>query len=169
MISTLYLTNMFTWIFKIVLAHWNNMYSSLVDMLLKSDTLSWLRANQSLLFLLNAACLEEKQTITDLLSLVWSDRGWNPQSTELKVSMLFITPPMWLNLWRGVMFKDVMWNCEMLICDGNVTPFLEKCLSFGLKFFFVNSFYYNTHSVNLLMASHKPICFIFVSISTFFG
>ena len=36
----------------IVLAH----YSPCVDMSLHSDTLFWFRANQSLLFLLNAAC-----------------------------------------------------------------------------------------------------------------
>jgi hypothetical protein len=34
-----------------------------VDMLLHSDTLFWLRANKSLLFLLNAACLAKKQQI----------------------------------------------------------------------------------------------------------
>jgi hypothetical protein len=32
-----------------------------VDISLHSDTLFWLQANQSLLFLLNAACLAEKQ------------------------------------------------------------------------------------------------------------
>ena len=32
-----------------------------------SDTLSWFRANQSLLFLLNAACLAEKQQIIQIL------------------------------------------------------------------------------------------------------
>ena len=44
----------------IILAHWNN--SPKVDMLRHSDTLSGFRANQSLLFLLNAACLAEKQS-----------------------------------------------------------------------------------------------------------
>jgi hypothetical protein len=39
-----------SWIF-IVLAHWNN--SPRIDMLPHSDTLSWFRMNQSLLFLLN--------------------------------------------------------------------------------------------------------------------
>jgi len=39
----------------IVLAHWNNI--PLVDMSLHVDTLSWLRANQSSLLLLNFACL----------------------------------------------------------------------------------------------------------------
>jgi hypothetical protein len=53
--STLYYTNMLSWIF-IVLAHWNN--SPLVDMLL-----SRFQVNQSFLFLLNAACLAEKQQI----------------------------------------------------------------------------------------------------------
>jgi hypothetical protein len=42
-----------SWIF-IVLVHWNN--SPRVDMSLHSDTLFWFRANQSLLFLYNAAC-----------------------------------------------------------------------------------------------------------------
>ena len=47
-----------SWIF-IVLPHWNN--SSWIDMLPHSDTLSWFLAKQSLFFLLNALCLEEKQ------------------------------------------------------------------------------------------------------------
>ena len=34
-----------------------------LDMSLHSDTLFWFRANQSLFFLLNAACLAEKQHI----------------------------------------------------------------------------------------------------------
>jgi hypothetical protein len=58
--SGLYLTNTLSWIF-IVLAHWNN--SPQVDMLPHADTLSWFQANQSLLFLLNAECLAEKQQI----------------------------------------------------------------------------------------------------------
>ena len=43
------------------LAHRNN--SLQVQMSLQLDTLSWFRANQSLLLLLNAACLEEKLQI----------------------------------------------------------------------------------------------------------
>jgi len=49
---------MLSWIF-IVIGHWNN--SQQVDMSLHSETLSLSRANQSLLFLLNVACLAEKQ------------------------------------------------------------------------------------------------------------
>jgi hypothetical protein len=43
------------------LAHWNN--SRCADMSLHFETLSRLRANQSLLLLLNDACLAEKQQI----------------------------------------------------------------------------------------------------------
>ena len=44
-----------------MLAHWNN--NLRIDMLSYSDTLLWFLANQSLIFLLNAACLAEKQQI----------------------------------------------------------------------------------------------------------
>jgi hypothetical protein len=40
--------------------YWNN--SRRIDMSHHSDTISWFRANQSLLFILSAACLAEKQT-----------------------------------------------------------------------------------------------------------
>jgi len=70
--SALYYNNTLSWNF-IVLAHCNN--SPRVEMSLQSDTLFWLRANQSLLFLLNAACLAEKQQIPILQSLVWPERA----------------------------------------------------------------------------------------------
>jgi hypothetical protein len=47
--------------FSLLLAHWNN--SLRIDMSLHSDTLFWFLDNQPLLFLLNAACLAEKQLI----------------------------------------------------------------------------------------------------------
>ena len=53
----LYYTNMLSRIL-IVLGHWNNRVR--IDVSPQSDTLSLFRANQSLLFLLNAACLTEK-------------------------------------------------------------------------------------------------------------
>jgi hypothetical protein len=40
------------------------------DMSLHSDTLFWFRANPSLLFLRNAACLAEKQQIPILESMI---------------------------------------------------------------------------------------------------
>jgi hypothetical protein len=45
----------------IALVHYNN--SPRIDMLAHLDPLSWFRANQSLLFLLNVACLAERQQI----------------------------------------------------------------------------------------------------------
>ena len=57
-------TNALSLIF-IVLAHWCN--SPRVDMSLHSNTVFWFRANQSLLFLLKAACLVEKQQIPILV------------------------------------------------------------------------------------------------------
>ena len=86
----LFYTNTLSWIF-IVLAHWNN--SPRVDMSIHSETLFWFRANQSFLFLLNAACLAEKQHIPILYSMVWTDPGVNPRSAALDTSMLSITPP----------------------------------------------------------------------------
>ena len=44
-----------------MLSHWNN--SPQIDPSPHSDTLSWFLANQSLLFFLNAASLEEEQQI----------------------------------------------------------------------------------------------------------
>jgi hypothetical protein len=65
----------------ILLAHWNN--NMRVDISPHSDTLSWFQANHSLLFLLNAACLAEKQQIPILYSLIWPNQGSNPRSTAI--------------------------------------------------------------------------------------
>ena len=66
-----------------------------INMSLHSDTLSWYRANQSLLFLPNGVSLAEKQQILILKSLVWPDQGLNPRSTAPEVRTLTITPPIW--------------------------------------------------------------------------
>jgi hypothetical protein len=81
--------------FFIVLAQCN--HSPRIDMSPHSDTFSWFRANQSLLFHLNTACLTEKQQIPILQSLVLPDQGSNPWTTALEASMLIITPPMRLS------------------------------------------------------------------------
>jgi hypothetical protein len=55
--------------------HWNN--SLRVDMSPHSDTLSWFRVNQSLLFLLNAACATKKQQITNLWAKNTTQYAWD--------------------------------------------------------------------------------------------
>ena len=55
-----------------------------------SVILFWFRANRSLVFLLNAACLVKKQQIPIVSSLFWPDRGFKPQSTALEASTLTI-------------------------------------------------------------------------------
>jgi hypothetical protein len=52
----------------------------------QSDTLSLFRANQSLLFLLNAVCLVENQQIPILESVVLPNRGSITKSTALEKS-----------------------------------------------------------------------------------
>ena len=89
--SALYYNNTLSKIY-IVLSHW---YSSpWVDMLLHSDPLFWLRANQYLLLLINTACLAGKQQIPNFIVFVWPNLGSNPRSTAFEASLLTITPPM---------------------------------------------------------------------------
>jgi hypothetical protein len=62
--SALYSANTLSYIY-IVLADWNN--NPWTDMSLHLDTLSWFRANQSLLLLRNAVYVAEKQQITNFI------------------------------------------------------------------------------------------------------
>ena len=71
-----------------VLAHESN--SPQEDMPLYPDTLFWLWTNQSLLLLLNAACLAQKQQIQIFMSLVWPSRGSNPPPSTLEGSTLTV-------------------------------------------------------------------------------
>ena len=67
-------------IFFLGLAYWKS--SSQVDISLHSDTLSWFRANQSLLLTLRPDCLKEKQQIPFVLYWVWLDRCLNHTRDE---------------------------------------------------------------------------------------
>jgi hypothetical protein len=125
--SALFSTNMLSWIF-IVLARRNN--SPRVDMSLHSVTLFWFRANQSLVFLLNAACLARKQQIPIAYPLAWAERGSNPRSTALEVIVLTIPPSMPLHIrWnRGAAYctvttptHDVKSLFRMLYCPDSHT------------------------------------------------
>ena len=71
-----------------------------IDMSLQFNTLYWFWSNQSLLFLLNDACLAEKHEMPILYFLVWPYRLSNPQSTALEEITLTITPPMRLPGWN---------------------------------------------------------------------
>ena len=59
-----------------MLVHWNN--SPRVELFIYSDTLSWFRANQSLLFLLNAACLTGEATNTNVIVFGLTRPGLEP-------------------------------------------------------------------------------------------
>ena len=98
MMSALHWTNT-RWIF-IVLANWNK--SPLVDMSLHSDTLSWIRANPSLLLLLSVACLAEKQQIPISQLLIKLDRDLNSRTTAREESTITIISPMRLYLDRPI-------------------------------------------------------------------
>jgi hypothetical protein len=80
----------------IMLAHWN--FIPRVDISVHSDTLSWFKANQYLLF--QAACIAEKQHILILQSLVWPDWNSNPRTTALETSTSVI-----LMIYFCVIFK----------------------------------------------------------------
>jgi hypothetical protein len=63
----------------------------------KQQSADWIRANQYMIFLLNAACLAEKQQIPISYLLVWPDKGSKPWPTALVASTLTITPPNAIN------------------------------------------------------------------------
>ena len=69
-----------------MLAHWSN--SPRVDISLHSYIIPIL--SYSVLLLLNTACLVEKQQISILKSLDWSEEGSNPRSTALKAMTIAI-------------------------------------------------------------------------------
>ena len=68
--------------------------------------------NLSLLFLLNAAFLAEKQQIPILYSFVWQDRSSYPQSITLEASTLTITLPM---RFRIFIFYFILFNQNFLL------------------------------------------------------
>ena len=55
-------------------------------MLLRSDTLSWFLANQSLVFLINDVCLTENEAIHINFIACWLDRTWLEHTTILELN-----------------------------------------------------------------------------------
>ena len=111
-----------------MLTHWNN--NPRIDMSLYSDTLFWFRANQSLLFLLNAACLAEKHQIPILKCLVWPDQDSNPRFTALEACTLTIT----LTITPTVQCKDdMLWERNNILSEQNIFLVGTKYLSCGTK------------------------------------
>jgi hypothetical protein len=110
----------------IVLAHFNN--NPRIDMSPHSDTLAWFRANQSLPFLLNAACLGEKQQ-----KLTCSHHDIVKYCFELALnSNHSILSHACLSKTNGQMIKI---NQVRVIYSTEFTIFLQKKWIFNLKYF----------------------------------
>ena len=88
-------------------------------MSLHSDTLFWFRANQSLLFLFNAAFLAEKQQIPILYSFVWQDRGSYPQYIALEANTLTITLPMRFPIFINLFNQNFLLSFNILFENKN--------------------------------------------------
>ena len=76
----------------------------------RSNTLFWFRANQSVLFLLNVACLSEKQQILILLSFVSHDRDSNSQYIAREAIMITVTPANRLH--KPQLYFKSQWNIK---------------------------------------------------------
>jgi hypothetical protein len=120
---------------KNVALRWTN-NSHWVDMSLHSDTLFWFRANQSLLFLRNAAFLAEKQQISILYSFVWQDRSSYPQFIALEARTLTITLSMRFPIViLLLLYISTQWLLLVHLAKGNVSFYhhlaaVVRCLSF---------------------------------------
>ena len=137
-----------SWIL-LVLAHWNN--CPRIDMSLNTDTLFWFRVNQSVLFLLNDACLAEKQQIPIFIVSGLTRPGLEPTSYRtqsghanhypadavwirmvMKSIYLFFTRQWYrcriihVSMWNAV-FCNYDYSCTGFIWAGN-GQCLDKCL-----------------------------------------
>ena len=83
-----------------------------VDMSLLLDTLSWFRANQSVLFLLNAACLAKKQQIPiftwlGLEPTIYCTRGEHATQYTTDAVTIILNKRLWQNVDRN---QNVDWQ-----------------------------------------------------------
>ena len=118
---------MINWIF-IVLAHWNN--SPPINMSPHSDTSPWFRANQSLLFTLNAACLTEKQQNTNFI--VFGLTGLEP--------MIYHT--------RGEHANHYTTDA-ILLCSLEACPLLKQCPTIDTMSSWISDWHKNKNFVRI--------------------
>ena len=115
-----------------------------------TSTLSWFRANQSLLLLLNVACFTEKEQIPMLHPLVWSDLNSKLRCTTLEASTLIITPQLFFSLfirpfiWHfshhiplNVMFCRSLFVLFLLAIVLSVIRFTDSDYTFGIFKLFI--------------------------------
>jgi hypothetical protein len=109
--------------------HWNN--SPRIDMSLHSNTLSWFRANQSLLFLLNAACLAEQQHIPIFLFFGLTRPGLEPTvyRTRGEHANLYSTDAITVAGMLRIRSCFTLWR-QMGVC----VIITNSCLSFSFWF-----------------------------------
>ena len=113
------------------------------------------------LFLLNAACLAEKQQIPILQSLVLPDRGSNMRSTALEASTLTITPLIQFTL-RDIktfsIYLHRIWYCF----DNYFTyfvPVFKYCYSDSRNRWTVNFFFIMRYFLHInLLHGHILYC-----------
>jgi hypothetical protein len=89
-----------------------------------------------MLFLLNAACLVEKQQIPILESLVWPDRDSNPWSNALEASTLIMIKYNICTLLENIKFIcNSLWNrTEKLAKCSIFYPFLKLMIQINYIF-----------------------------------
>jgi hypothetical protein len=115
MMYTLYYTNMLSWI-SIALAHSNNSP--------RTDTLSWFRANQSLLCLFNAACLAEKQKKnTNIIVFGLTRSGAQKYDlTHLRHNWLTYYTTSVFSLWK---MENTLIKIQQIVKPALVTTFIK--------------------------------------------
>jgi hypothetical protein len=109
---------MHSWIL-IVLVHWNK--SSWVHMFLYLDTLSWFRANQSLIFLMNTTCLAEKQQIP----ILWLLRFAICQQHFMTIEICHLSTTFY-DYWDLPSVNNILWLLRFAICQQHFMT-IEIC------------------------------------------
>ena len=138
-----------------MVAHWNN--SRRVDMSLHSDTLFWFRANQSLLFLLNAACLGKKQQIPIFKVFCLTRLGFEPTiyRTRGEHAKHYATDAVYKYIYSHV------WNLQLHdFNDKKCLPFLDTWYATDQYFSKITSSYFYKCSCNPCLIHRVLTCIL---------